>query len=70
MGVNLRRIKAYRVYNELDQQSMSEMLGISRTSYYLKETGGREFTSTEIAKMADVFKVDVGDLFSKETKLG
>ena len=39
MGVNLKRIKAYRVYNDLNQHQMAEALGVAKTSYYLKETG-------------------------------
>ena len=64
MGVNLKRIKAYRVYNDLNQNQMAEALGIAKTSYYLKETGERDFTSEEVRKMAEIFGADPGDLFS------
>ena len=69
MGVNLKRIKAYRVYNDLNQHQMAEALGIAKTSYSLKEIGERDFTSEEVGKMANVFNVDPGDLFSKDPKL-
>lgn len=69
MGVNLRRIKAYRVYNDIGQEEMAEKIGISLTSYSYKEQGNREFTSTEVGKMAEVFNIPVGDLFSKDTQL-
>ena len=69
MGVNLRRIKAYRVYNDLGQTEMAEKIGISLTSYCHKEQGLKEFTSTEVGKMSEVFNVPPGDLYSKETQL-
>ena len=69
MGVNLRRIKAYRTYNDLDQQKMADALAISKTSYSLKESGERDFTSEEVGMMAAVFGVEPGDLFSKDPKL-
>lgn len=69
MGVNLRRIKAYRTYNDLDQQKMAEALEISKTSYSLKESGERDFTSKEVGIMAVVFGVDPGDLYSNDPKL-
>lgn len=69
MGVNLRRIKAYRTYNDLDQQKMADALEISKTSYSLKESGERDFTSKEVGMMAVVFGVEPGDLFSNDPKL-
>ena len=69
MGVNLKRIKAYRVYNDLNQYQMADALGIAKTSYYLKETGERDFTSEEVGKMAEIFGVEPGDLFSKSKQL-
>lgn len=69
MGVNLKRIKAYRVYNDLDQTEMAKKIGISKTSYYFKETGERDFTSEEVGKMAEIFGVEPGDLFSKSKQL-
>lgn len=69
MGVNLKRIKAYRVYNDIGQQEMADKLGIGLTSYCHREQGLKEFTSTEVSKMAEIFKVDPGDLFSRDAKL-
>lgn len=69
MGVNLKRIKAYRVYNDIGQREMAEKMDISLTSYCHKEQGFKEFTSTEIGKMAEIFKVPPGDLFSRDKQL-
>lgn len=69
MGVNIRRIKAYRVYNDLGQLDMANKIGISHTSYCHKEQGLKEFTSSEVGKMAEVFNVEPGDLYSRESKL-
>lgn len=69
MGVNLKRIKAYRVYNDLGQVQMAEKMGISLTSYCHKEQGLKEYTSTEVGKMAEIFNVPPGDLYNKESQL-
>ena len=69
MGVNLKRIKAYRVYNDLGQAQMAEKMGISLTSYCHKEQGLKDFTSTEVGIMADTFNVPAGDLYSKNQQL-
>lgn len=69
MGVNIKRIKAYRVYNDLGQQDMAKALSISLTSYCHKEQGLKDFSSTEVGIMANVFNVPAGDLFSKEPQL-
>lgn len=69
MGVNLKRIKAYRVYNEIGQEEMAEKLGISIASYSYKEQGRREFTSSEVGKIAKAFDIPVGDLFSNDNQL-
>jgi DNA-binding XRE family transcriptional regulator len=69
MGVNLKRIKAYRIYNEYSQGDMADKMEISLTSYCHKEQGLKDFTSTEVGKMADIFGVPAGDLFSLEKQL-
>ena len=69
MGVNLKRIKAYRTYNDLGQEQLAEKIGISLTAYCQKEQGYREFTSTEVGKMAEVFEVPPGDLYNQDKKL-
>lgn len=37
MQINLRRIKAERVFKKISQAKMAKKLGISRTSYAKKE---------------------------------
>ncbi|EFQ50689.1 helix-turn-helix domain-containing protein [Lactobacillus iners] len=37
MQINLRRIKAERVFKKISQAQMAKKLGISRTSYAKKE---------------------------------
>lgn len=37
MQINLRRIKAERVFKKISQTQMAKKLGISRTSYAKKE---------------------------------
>lgn len=69
MGVNLKRIKAYRAYNDMSQQDIAVVLNITKSSYALKEQGVTEFTSSEIGKMAEIFEVDPGDLFRRDKQL-
>ena len=69
MGVNLKRIRAYRTYNDLDRQQIADKIGISKSAYANKEQGIADFTSVEIGKMAEIFGVEPGDLFSHDKKL-
>ena len=69
MGVNTRRIKAYRAYNEIGQKEVAEALGVSITTYSQKEQGILDFSSKEIGKLAEIFNVPPGDLFSQNKQL-
>lgn len=67
MGVNLDRIKAYRVLNKLMQEEVATILGISKQSYHLKEKGKNDFTSEEVGTLAKKFGIEPGDLFKDST---
>ena len=69
MGANNLRIKAYRTLNEISQAEAASKLGIGLTSFCNKEQGKSSWTDVEIAKLANMFNVLPGDLFSSEPKL-
>lgn len=54
----LNNIKAERVRAGLTQTYLAEKLGISLTSYCLKETGARRFTVDELILIANTLGTD------------
>ncbi|PGZ24393.1 transcriptional regulator [Bacillus anthracis] len=51
--------------NRMTQEAASKVINISKQTYYLKESGKRDFTLTEAKKLAKHFKTTVDDLFEK-----
>ena len=54
----LSNIKAERVRAGLTQEQLAKKLGISATSYNLKETGARHFTVEELMLLAAAVNSD------------
>lgn len=53
MQINLRRIKAERVFKKISQAQMAKILGISRTSYAKKEEGITSLSANDLIKIID-----------------
>ena len=63
---NIRRLRFFA--NEMTQLELSEKAGISRQTVVALEAG-KYIPSLEIAfKIADVFGVDVGEVFERKTE--
>lgn len=63
MGVNLKRLKAYKVLNGIsNQKEMADMLNISITTYCQKEKGKTDFTASEVNIMAKKFGIPTDEL--------
>lgn len=59
MQDKINKVKGYRQMLGYTQDEMAEVLNISKSSYFLKESGEREFTLSEAkAFVAEVQKVD------------
>lgn len=54
----LKNIKAERVRAGLTQDQLAKKLGISGTSYNLKENGSRQFTVDELMLIAATLSTD------------
>jgi len=52
--------------NRLKQKDVAKRIGIHPQSYYLKESGKREFTLSEAIKLAEIFDCTLDELFGKE----
>ncbi len=50
--------------NKLRQADVAEKLLISKQSYYLKETGKRDFTITEAKRLARIYGCTLDELFN------
>lgn len=55
-----------RKERKLKQSEIAETIGISKQSYYLKETGQRDFTITEAKRLAKVYNCTLNDLFKTD----
>lgn len=51
--------------NRMTQEAASKVINIAKQTYYLKESGIRDFTLTEAKTLAKHFKTTVDDLFEK-----
>ena len=56
-------LKALRAKRDLRQADMAKLLKISKSSYCEKENGNRKFKLEEALMIADLFKVNVNDIF-------
>lgn len=61
--INLKRLKGLRVENDLSQEDMAKLIGISSSSYQRKESGENQFLLIEADKIAKVLKKDIRDIF-------
>lgn len=70
MTVNLKRLKAERIANDLTQDQMAEKMGWStRTPYAKRENGIVAIGADELAKMATILGYtdeDIGIFFTKD----
>jgi putative transcriptional regulator len=57
------KLKALRVENGYTQADLAKKLGISETSYILKENGHREFTLDEAELIAKIFNKTINEAF-------
>lgn len=62
-----KRIKKYRDDLELSQEQLAKKLGLPRPSISQIESGHREITSIELAKLAEIFGVSPDVLLSRES---
>lgn len=56
-------LKALRVKQQLKQQEVAKMLGISETTYNRKENGINDFTIKEAIKLGEIFSINPGEIF-------
>ena len=61
IGVYIKRKES-----KLLQREVAEKIGISNQSYYLKETGKRDFTIPEAKRLAILYNCKLDDLFGRE----
>ena len=66
-GRNMR-LKARRVEFNISQEEMARRLGISQTTYSLKENGYYAFTNWEISKILHILGKTYEDIFVTEEK--
>lgn len=50
--------------NKLRQSDMAKILSIAKETYCLKETGKRDFTETEMKRLARYYNCTLDDLFN------
>jgi transcriptional regulator with XRE-family HTH domain len=62
-----KRIKNFRESRGLSQEALAKLLGVSRPTLSLIETGERKLSAEEIKRLADIFDVSV-DAFFDESK--
>lgn len=53
--------------HRLKQKDVARKIGIHPQSYYLKESGKREFTITEARRLAVLFSSTLDDLFGRDS---
>ncbi len=62
-----KRIRQFRESRELSQEALAKLLGVSRPTLSLIETGERKVSAEELKKLSDIFGVPV-DAFFDEAK--
>lgn len=62
------QIKLYELRKKagMTQAEIAAKLAISEASYRSKELGHTDFKSSEMFLIADIFKKDIGDIFSRK----
>lgn len=65
--VDLEKIKNMRKQAELSLDEMAKLLGYeSANGYYYLETGRGKFPAETLAKVSEIFKVPINELFFEE----
>jgi transcriptional regulator with XRE-family HTH domain len=67
MAILGSRIRQIRESRSLNQEALAKLLGVSRPTLSLIETGERKVSAEEIKRLADIFNVSV-DAFFNESK--
>ena len=62
-----KRIRQYRETRGLSQEALAKLLGVSRPTLSLIETGDRKVCADEIKRLSDIFNISV-DAFFDEAK--
>lgn len=65
VGTNIKRL---RNKTKLSQQEIADMLGLDRSTYINWENEISDIKSQYIPKLAEIFNVDIRDLFEDELK--
>ena len=65
VGTNLKRLKSKTKYSH---QDIADLLGVDRSTYISWENETTDIKSQYIPKLADIFKVDIKDLFEEDLK--
>ena len=60
---NLRRIRSK---TDISQQEIADFVGVNRKTYESWESGEADVKSEHIPKLAEILKVGIADLFSKQ----
>jgi DNA-binding XRE family transcriptional regulator len=63
VGTNLKRLKS-----KYSHQDIADQLGVDRSTYISWENETTDIKSQYIPKLADIFKVEIKDLFEDEVK--
>jgi putative transcriptional regulator len=58
-----RKLKAYRAFHGVKQETLAKLLGIGMNTYSFKENGKNSFSLDETKAIADFFKTTVEDIF-------
>lgn len=56
-----------RKQKNVTQKEIADLIGITPKQYCLKENGNAKFNGDEMFKIADFFKMQIGDIFLPTT---
>ncbi|NAW49986.1 helix-turn-helix domain-containing protein [Elizabethkingia argentiflava] len=65
VGTNLRKIRSR---TKLSQQEVADKMGVSKNTYMSWESEDADIKSRYIPQLAELFNVEIKDLFSEENK--
>lgn len=54
-----------RKEKQLTQEEVAKIINVSKQSYYLKESGKRDFNLSEAKKLSCYFQMSLDDLFAR-----
>ena len=63
----IQKIKELRIKNNLSQEKIAEVIGVSRPTYTAIETGKQELSLEEAKRLATFFSISVDELLSGDT---